>query len=108
KFVIEDNLDDAFHKEIHRRIHYDELTGLLTLGSLRQQLERKIEQGDLHAPITVAMTDMDGLKRVNDTYGHLAGAMTVREMGATIRKVLRPQDYGGLYGGDETVLFFPN
>ncbi|GMW00482.1 MAG: hypothetical protein AMXMBFR84_16190 [Candidatus Hydrogenedentota bacterium] len=108
KFVVEDDIDEAFHKEIHRRIHYDDLTGLLTLGSLKQQLQRKFEQGDTFKPLTVAMTDLDGLKRVNDTYGHLAGAMIVREMGAMIRKILRPQDFGGLYGGDETILFYPN
>jgi diguanylate cyclase (GGDEF)-like protein len=92
---------------VHRRIHYDQLTGLLTLTSFYQQLDAEMSQSTTdRAVFTLAMTDLDGLKKVNDTHGHLAGAMAVQEMGAMIRSVLRPDDRGGLYGGDETILLF--
>ncbi len=54
------------------------------------------------------MTDLDGLKRVNDTYGHLAGRMIVREMGAMMREAIRPGDLAGLYGGDEAIVLYPD
>jgi diguanylate cyclase (GGDEF)-like protein len=107
KFVQEDPVDSLFYQEVHRRIYYDQLTGLLTLEAFRRHLDMAVHESREDRPFTVAMTDLDGLKRVNDTYGHLAGRMVVREMGAMIRQVLRAQDRGGLYGGDETVILFP-
>lgn len=107
KFTLQDSVDSHFHDEVHRRIHFDQLTGLLKLGSFRQHLAAEIRRLREDEIFTLAMTDLDGLKRVNDTMGHLAGAMTVEQMGAMIRKVLRPQDRAGLYGGDETIIMFP-
>jgi len=107
KFVIQDPADELFHRDIHRLIHYDQLTGLLTMAAFRRQLETEMRRTPPEGFLTLAMTDLDGLKRVNDTYGHLAGSMVVREMGAMIREAIREQDRAGLYGGDEAVLFFP-
>ena len=104
KFVQEDELDARFHQQVHRLIHYDQLTGLLTMETFRRRLEARIRQTEPERPFTLAMTDLDGLKTVNDTHGHLAGRMVVREMGVIIRQVLRRDDLAALYGGDETVL----
>ena len=108
RFVLRDAVDERYHREVHRLIHYDQLTGLLKLSPLKQQIEADIQKANASAMFTLAMTDLDGLKRVNDTYGHAAGAMIVREMGQMIRDALRPDDRGGLFGGDETMLYFPN
>lgn len=107
KFVIQDPMDAQFYKEVHRRIHYDQLTGLMTLEAFRRYLEGEMRESKDGGCFTVAMTDLDGLKRVNDTHGHLAGRMAVREMGSMIRQVLRPQDRAALYGGDETIILYP-
>ncbi|MBN2308935.1 MAG: GGDEF domain-containing protein, partial [Candidatus Hydrogenedentes bacterium] len=114
KFVLQDPLDTRFHQEVHRRIHYDQLTGLLTLDTFLEYLRMAIERAEhdtsagpgAEGPFTLAMTDLDGLKRVNDTYGHLQGRRVVREMGAMIRQALRSKDWAGLYGGDEAILLF--
>jgi two-component system cell cycle response regulator len=105
KFVVQDALDAQFYREIHRRIHYDQLTGLLTMDAFRRELDSEIDRKD-PATFTLAMTDLDGLKKVNDTYGHLAGRMVVREMGAIIRRTLRESDRPALYGGDETIILY--
>ncbi len=107
KFVVEDPVEEAYHQEVHRRIHYDDLTGLLTLNALKNELGRLLQSAAEERPIVVAMTDLDGLKQVNDTYGHHAGSYTVQTMGEIMRSVLRPQDRAGLFGGDETVMVFP-
>jgi diguanylate cyclase (GGDEF)-like protein len=104
KFVVQDALDAQFYREIHRRIHYDQLTGLMTMDAFRRRLEAEIDHPG--NTFSLAMTDLDGLKRVNDTYGHLAGRMIVREMGATLRRLLRENDCPALYGGDETVILY--
>ncbi len=106
RFLLADPLDAQFYRDVYRRIHYDSLTGLMTLESFRRRMEAEIGKGADAGPFVIAMTDLDGLKRVNDTYGHLAGRMVVREMGVMLRQCLREHDLGGLYGGDETVLLF--
>lgn len=106
KFVLQDELDAHFHESVHRLIHYDQLTGLLTLDSFRARVQAILESSSPCDNHTLVMTDLDGLKRVNDTYGHSAGRIVIREMGQMLRDVLRPSDYGGLYGGDEAALFF--
>ena len=107
KFVLEDAVDVRFYKDIHQLIHYDQLTGLLKMDAFKRELEAEFQKARTDARLTLAMTDLDGLKRVNDSYGHLAGRMVVREMGGMIRQAIRPQDRAGLYGGDETIMFYP-
>ena len=103
KFVLQDTADARFHRDVHRLIHYDQLTGLLTMEAFRRMLDTEMRKT---GPLTIAMTDLDGLKRVNDTYGHLAGRMVVREMGVIIREAIRPGDRAALYGGDEAIILF--
>jgi len=102
KLVVNDPVEREFYRELHRRLHFDALTGLLTMDSFVDRL--RLEIGRAPEVFCLAMTDMDGLKAVNDTFGHLAGRMVVREMGSMIRSVLRSSDRAGLYGGDEAVL----
>ncbi len=104
KFVIQDEVDAQFHQQVHRLIHYDQLTGLLIMEAFRRRLDNAINRVEPGGSFTLAMTDLDGLKKVNDTYGHLAGRMVVKEMGSMIRRCLRDTDLAGLYGGDETIL----
>lgn len=109
KFVLLDEVDARYHQEVQRLIYYDRLTGLMTMEAFRPELELAIRHAKQNETVfSLAMTDMDGLKRVNDTHGHLAGRMVVREMGVILRSQLRKQDIGALYGGDETVLLFPD
>ena len=53
------------------------------------------------ATLAVAFGDVDGLKRINDTQGHLAGDALLRLVGETLRANLRPYDVIVRYGGDE-------
>jgi diguanylate cyclase (GGDEF)-like protein len=108
KFVVQDAMDAKFHKDIHRLIHFDQLTGLMTMESFRRMLEDAIRFAPAGSVFCLSMTDLDGLKRVNDTYGHLAGRKTVETMGHMMRETLRPADRAGLYGGDEAIVFYPN
>lgn len=107
KFVAHDSHEGNYHRQVHRLINYDELTGLLKMDAFRRELDHQIANAKADSPFVLAMTDLDGLKKVNDTHGHLAGRMVIREMGAMIRAALRDQDRGGLYGGDEGILLFP-
>jgi len=104
KFVVQDPMESDYHRNVHRLIHFDQLTGLMTNEAFRARLEAVIEASSPDKPFCIAMTDLDGLKIVNDTHGHLAGRSVVRGMGQLIRDTVREQDSAGLYGGDEAML----
>ncbi len=107
KFVVHDPIEARFYQEVHRRIHYHAETGLLTHEAFRRVLHSHITKSPPDPCFSVAMTDLDGLKRVNDRFGHSAGLQVVSQMGGLIRENLRTQDRAGLFGGDETLILFP-
>jgi diguanylate cyclase (GGDEF)-like protein len=87
---------------------HDPLTGLwnhgATIDILRNELSREERQG---APLTVTMADLDHFKRVNDTYGHLAGDEVLREVARRLRAAVRTYDSVGRYGGEEFLVVSP-
>lgn len=108
KFVLQDEIDSRFHQNVHRLIHYDQLTGLLTMEAFRYRLDTELRSARPGSNFALAMTDLDGLKKVNDTHGHLAGRMVVGAMGRLILESLRDGDHAGLYGGDEAIILYPD
>ncbi|RMH52693.1 MAG: diguanylate cyclase [Zetaproteobacteria bacterium] len=71
---------------------------------LRHELDRAWREG---RPLALAMLDIDFFKKVNDTYGHLAGDEVLRETARRLRGCLRSYDRIGRYGGEEFLLLFP-
>ena len=86
----------------------DELTGLTNrrsiLGTLEQQLAMARRNGQ---PLSLLMLDLDHFKRVNDSFGHLAGDAVLRQVAAGIASRLRAQDVAGRYGGEEFLVILP-
>jgi diguanylate cyclase (GGDEF)-like protein len=106
KFVLQDDLDARFHREIRNRIAYDQLTGLLTKESLYLAMEselRRCRRFDL--PMTVFMMDLDRFKSVNDGHGHLMGSHVLAEVGRLIREAIRSTDVAARYGGEEFLAY---
>jgi diguanylate cyclase (GGDEF)-like protein len=87
----------------------DELTGARTrklgLEEVSRELERAHRTG---AGLVLAFLDVDGLKAVNDSQGHLAGDALLRLLGATLRANVRPYDVIVRYGGDELLCAMSN
>jgi diguanylate cyclase (GGDEF)-like protein len=54
----------------------------------------------------ICMIDADGLKKINDQYGHLAGTELIRQVAAVITGNIRTSDICARYGGDEFVIMF--
>jgi len=106
KFLVQDNVDAQYFREIHRQIHHDPHTGLLKLDAFRNYLDSEIRGAEAGARFVVSMTDMDGLKKVNDSLGHLAGSSVVNAMGCMILDTVRENDLAGLYGGDEGIILY--
>jgi diguanylate cyclase (GGDEF)-like protein len=87
----------------------DQLTGARTrflgLDEALRELERTRRQPG--AALMVAFVDVDGLKRINDSRGHLAGDALLRLVGQTLIANLRRYDVVVRYGGDEFVCAMP-
>jgi diguanylate cyclase (GGDEF)-like protein len=80
----------------------DELTGALRRGAGLRLLQNEIDRvRRSQGRLVLAFADVDGLKRVNDTQGHLAGDRLLRQVATTLRSRLRSYDLVIRYGGDE-------
>jgi diguanylate cyclase (GGDEF)-like protein len=87
---------------LERIAHTDELTGLLNRRAWREELPREMARARReHWPLCVAMLDIDGLKKLNDTHGHHAGDQLLKQNAAAWSSALRPVDLLARYGGDE-------
>jgi two-component system cell cycle response regulator len=80
----------------------DELTGLFNrrhfCGSLRAEVERSRVAGE---PLAILLVDIDGLKAINDEYGHSVGDAVIANVAAAIERHIRGTDVAARLGGDE-------
>jgi diguanylate cyclase (GGDEF)-like protein len=94
--------------ETRRLARDDDLTGVLNRRSLLERLETEIAEAARHGDIfAVVLCDMDGLKGVNDTAGHLVGNEVLRSAARAMRQTARTEDVIARFGGDEFVLLLP-
>ncbi len=86
----------------------DFLTGLPNARSICLHLEKELSRS-LRAgqPLAVLMCDLNGFKKVNDNYGHLAGNKLLQEVASKLKSSCRQYDQVGRLGGDEFVFVLP-
>jgi diguanylate cyclase (GGDEF)-like protein/PAS domain S-box-containing protein len=85
----------------------DPLTGLANRRLLDELLEQALRRADRSGnPLALAFLDLDGFKSVNDSYGHDAGDVVLREAADRLRHNLRGADVIARYGGDEFVVVY--
>jgi diguanylate cyclase (GGDEF)-like protein/PAS domain S-box-containing protein len=86
----------------------DDLTGLLNRRGFFQLGEREFERAvRFGRPLAALMLDIDGFKRINDTYGHSVGDHVLRALADCVRQSTRGIDVAGRYGGEEFTLLLP-
>lgn len=87
---------------------HDSLTGVLNRRSLVERLELEVAEARRHGDaFCVLMCDLDGLKQVNDSAGHIVGDEVLRRVAQGIRDAARTEDSVARFGGDEFVLLLP-
>ena len=101
-------LKQALHAE-RELARTDALTGLSNQRSFIELGEREVARAHrLRRPITLAYLDVDGFKAVNDTGGHAAGDLLLRDIAMTLLAETRDIDVVGRLGGDEFALVLPD
>ncbi len=86
----------------------DELTEINNRRAFFQQATMEMERARRYErPISFILLDLDHFKRVNDSYGHVAGDEILRETARRIRHSIRDTDIAGRYGGEEFAVCMP-
>ena len=102
-------LDVTEQKQATERIehlaHHDTLTGLANRNLLTERLESAVARGARYdRQFAVMWIDLDRFKRVNDTFGHEAGDIVLKEVAVRLQSKLRTADTVARMGGDEFVV----
>lgn len=107
KFIQSDT-ENEFHEVIYRIKVEDALTRIHNKRFLMEFLERETARAIRHrSPMSFIIFDIDHFKKVNDTYGHLAGDVVLRETAARVKALVRKEECFARYGGEEFALVQP-
>jgi diguanylate cyclase (GGDEF)-like protein/PAS domain S-box-containing protein len=91
--------------EIYYMSYYDSLTGLYNRRYFEEEFKRLDTRRNL--PISVIMGDANGLKLINDAFGHNKGDRLLVKTAKAIKSVCRTDDIAARWGGDEFVILLP-
>lgn len=95
-------------EEVYKLAVLDPLTGLYNRRSGEQRLAEEIHRSQRHRrPLTVLLSDINGLKHVNDMFGHPAGDQLIKHFAERLQKSIRGSDVAVRLGGDEFLVLLP-
>jgi two-component system, cell cycle response regulator len=87
---------------------HDPLSGLWNRAQILDFLQRELVRADRdEKPLGVVLADLDHFKKLNDTFGHLAGDAVLKEVSRRMHGNIRAYDGVGRYGGEEFLIVFP-
>lgn len=109
RFEVQDPLEQAYDEEVQRMLNLDDLSGLYVRRKFDAELTVMLEAARTRQqPLALLVMDLDGVKHINDTYGHLFGAYVIGEAGHVIGRVIGNRGIACRFGGDEFSAAIPD
>jgi diguanylate cyclase (GGDEF)-like protein len=109
KFLTGSNVEAAYHEEIYRMSILDGLTSVHNKRFFQEFLDRELARANRHGgSMALIMFDIDHFKAVNDTHGHLAGDLVLKELCKRLKPRIRREDLLARYGGEEFACVLPD
>ncbi len=108
KYLATGDVEATYHEEIHRLTITDGLTGIANRRAFEETIKAEVYRALRHArPLSLVMFDLDHFKKVNDTYGHMAGDQVLKMVASVVRSRIREHDGFARFGGEEFALLLP-
>jgi two-component system, cell cycle response regulator len=102
KFTYQDKLDATFQQQMYDAALRDGLTKAYNKKFFLDRLDTEFAYAKRHnTMLSLVMFDVDHFKRVNDTYGHLAGDAVLVHLSRIMHSMIRTEDVAARYGGEE-------
>jgi len=110
RFIIATGIDISARKKVENELRYlsshDALTGLYNRAYFEAEMLRLAASDEF--PVSVVVMDLDGLKHVNDTVGHIMGDKLIQRAAHILRTAFRAEDFIARTGGDEFAVLLPH
>ncbi|MFW5961973.1 MAG: diguanylate cyclase [bacterium] len=94
-----------YQKELEHKSFHDSLTNLYNRRFFDEEMKRLDTKRQL--PLSIIMADVNGLKIINDSYGHKKGDQTLIKVAEILKEALREEDILARQGGDEFAVLLP-
>jgi diguanylate cyclase (GGDEF)-like protein len=108
KFLSGGNIENSYHEEIYRLTTIDGLTQVYNKRHFTETLERELSRARRYKrDLSLILFDVDHFKKVNDTYGHLAGDYVLKALAQAVKAKIRREDLMARYGGEEFAILLP-
>lgn len=94
--------------ELERQTETDPKTGLFNLKFFKQQFTKELDRANrFDRPLAIIMLDLDLLRNINNTYGHLAGDEVLLGIARILKQSIREYDVVARFGGEEFSIMLP-
>jgi two-component system cell cycle response regulator len=108
KFILSDESEKVFHDELYRMGVMDPVTNIYNKRYFTERLKQEFSLAKRNkTELSLLMIDLDFFKKINDTYGHLAGDFILGKLSEVFSSMTRDEDIVARYGGEEFVVILP-